>query len=126
MQITARETATQVLVYASTTMTLEDFTVLVGNRSARIKRVNVSWFFTEGAWTITGVHLWGPVIRKSDGAESTQHVSEHTMPAGTDGAQYGVLTPPELVDLALANAPTWTPTINASPYPRYAALRASF
>lgn len=125
MHITAGETTTQVLVKAYTTLLLEDFTMQVKQRTARIKKATVYWFYHAGEWTIGFVQLWGPVIRKSDGAESSQHVSESTKPAGTDGAAYGIVTPPEIVEAALANTPDWVPRINATKYPRIQTLKNS-
>ncbi|MER5480271.1 hypothetical protein ABT026_25360 [Streptomyces sp. NPDC002734] len=125
MRITVDETTTQVLVKAYTTLLLEDFTMQVGRRTARIKKATVHWMYLNGGWQIDFVHVWGPVIRKSDGAESSQHVSEGTRPAGADGSAYGVVTPQEIVDVALANTPDWIPEINGTTYPRTAKLKSS-
>jgi len=53
------------------------------------------------------------------------HVSENTKPAGADGSRYGTITPPEIVEVALANAPQWLPQINDSIYPRTSKLKTS-
>lgn len=125
MRVTLDGTTTQVLVKAYTTLLLDDCTLKVKQRTARIRKATVHWIYQDGEWQISFVHLWGPVVRKSDGAESTQHVSETTKPAGSDGAGYGVPTPVEIVEAALAHVPDWEPRINETPYPRAAALRSS-
>jgi hypothetical protein len=125
VRITVDETTTQVLVKAYTTLLIEDFTMQVKRRTARIKKATVHWIYADGGWEISFVHVWGPVIRKSDGAESSQHVSETTKPAGTDGSAYGVVTPREIVDVALANTPDWKPRINGTKYPRTSRLKNS-
>lgn len=123
--ITAVETTTQVLVKAYTTLYLEDFTMQVKSRSARIKKAKVYWFYEEGTWNIDFVHVWGPVIRKSDGAESTQHVSENTYPARSSAASYGIVTPQEIITAALEYIPDWEPKINNTKYPRVKNLKSS-
>ncbi|CAN5424312.1 hypothetical protein BH10ACT7_BH10ACT7_18660 [soil metagenome] len=125
MQITVSETTTQVLVKAYTTLLLDDFTMQVKQKTARIKKATVYWFYYQGRWEISFVQIWGPVIRKSDGAESSQHVSESTKPAGTDGSAYGILTPPEIVEAALANIPDWVPQVTETTYPRISTLKSS-
>lgn len=125
MRITVSETTTQVLVKAYTTLLLEDFTMQVKQKTARIKKATVYWMYQYGEWHISFVQVWGPIIRKSDGAESSRHVSEATKPAGTDGSAYGVVTPQEIVDVALANTPDWIPEINGTKYPRIAKLKTS-
>lgn len=125
MQITAIETTTQVLVNAYTSLLLEDFTMEVKQRTAQIKKATVHWFFHEGAWTILYVKVWGPVIRKSDGAESTQRVDEITKPANADGSTYSIRTPPEILAVALANTPDWVPQITETKYPRIPTLKTS-
>lgn len=125
MRISVDETTTQVLVKAYTTLLLEDFTMQVKQRTARIKKATVYWTYQDGEWQISFVQVWGPVIRKSDGAESSQHVSESTKPAGADGSAYGVITPREIVEVALANVPDWKPEINETKYPRTAKLKSS-
>jgi hypothetical protein len=125
MRITVDETTTQVLVKAYTTLLLEDFTMQVRQRTARIKKATVYWTYLDGRWQISFVQVWGPVIRKSDGAESSRHVSEATRPAGAEGSAHGLITPQEIVDAALANTPDWVPEINGTKYPRTAKLRSS-
>ncbi|MDH6181106.1 hypothetical protein M2152_001288 [Microbacteriaceae bacterium SG_E_30_P1] len=124
MHITLVETTTQVVVSATTPL-MTDFTMVVGQRTARIKKATVSWGYRDGSWRIDSVRVWGPVIRKSDGAESSQHVNELTKPAGIDGSAYSVLTPPEIVDIALANTPDWVPVISQTDYPRSTRVRSS-
>lgn len=69
--------------------------------------------------------VWGPVIRKADGQESSRNVAELTHPPFSQAAKYGVVTSPELVELALQRPPTWEPEINATHYPRIGTLRSS-
>lgn len=123
--ITHVETTTQVLVNAYTSLRVENFTTKVKARTARIKTATVRWDYEHGAWSVGAVSIRGPVIRQSDGAESTQNVDELTRPAFASNSQYGVVTPSELVEVALANVPDWVPTINDSPYPRTTKLRSS-
>lgn len=125
MRTTVDGTTTQVLVKAYTTLLIEDFSMQVKQRTARIKKATVHWIYLDGGWQISFVQVWGPAIRKSDGAESSQHVSEATKPAGAEGSAYGVVTPQEIVDVALANTPDWIPEINGTKYPRTAKLKSS-
>jgi hypothetical protein len=125
VRITVDQTTTQVLVKAYTTLLLEDFTMQVKQRTARIKKATVYWTYLDGGWQISFVQIWGPVIRKSDGAESSRHISEATRPADADGSAYGLVTPQEIVDVALANTPDWIPEINGTKYPRTAKLKSS-
>lgn len=112
-------------MHASTSLLPENFTTKVKTRTARIEVATVRWDYERGAWSVGAVDLRGPVIRQSDGAESTQYVDELTRPASASNSQYGVVTPPELVEVALRNVPDWVPTINDSPYPRTTKLRSS-
>lgn len=123
--ITHVETTTQVLIHAYTSLLPENLMVQVKARTARIKKATVQWRFENGAWLVQTVKIWGPVIRQSDGTESTQHVSELTRPASASNAARGVTTPPELLEAALQNVPEWTPTIDDAPYPRTTKLRNS-
>lgn len=123
--VTHVETTTQILVHAYTPLRLEAFTMRVKARTARIKKAKIHWFFEDGSWVVDAVDVWGPVIRTSDGAESRQHVDELTRPASAPGAQYGVITPPELLEVALQNVPDVEPRADSSPYPRRASLRSS-
>ncbi|OCG75511.1 hypothetical protein [Microbacterium sediminis] len=125
MTITHIETTTQVLVHAYTQLRLEDFTMVVKARTARIKKATIHWNYENGAWRVGAVHVWGPVIRRSDGSESSQHVSELTRPAFASNSQYGVIIPPEIMEVALQNVPDWEPRINATRYPRITTLRSS-
>ncbi|MDQ1083429.1 MULTISPECIES: hypothetical protein [Microbacterium] len=124
--ITHVQTVTQVLVEAETVLRPDDLRAQVKARTARIKRADVHWGYSaEAGWVIESVNVWGPVIRKSDGAESIMHVDELTMPASAPGARYWVHTPPELIEAALEHVPDWAPRINDSPYPRTTTLRSS-
>lgn len=125
MTVSHVETTTQVLVKAYTTLQLEDFTAQVKARTARIKKATVHWDYEDGAWHVGAVEIWGPVIRGSDGAESSQNVSELTRPASASNSRYGVVTPPEIVEVALQNVPDWEPRINETRYPRTTKLRNS-
>lgn len=119
------ETTTQVLVHAYTQLTFEDFTARVKARTARIKKATIRWDYQNGAWELGAVDIWGPVIRQSDGEETRRNVSELTRPAFASNAQYGVITPQEIVDIALQHVPDWEPRINDTHYPRHAKLRGS-
>lgn len=122
--ITHVATTTQVLVHAYTSLQPEGFTAKVKSRAARIKKATVHWDYEDGAWAVGAVNIWGPVIRQSDGTESALNVDELTRPASASNSQCGVVTPPELVEVALENVPDWTPTINGTPYPRTTKLRS--
>lgn len=124
MQITWEETTTQVLVKAYTTLQVDDLKMQVKQRAARIKRAKVYWIYHNGEWQLDFIHVWGPVIRKSDGAESSQHISENTKPAAS-ARSYDLTTPAQLVKVALANTPKWTPVINETSYPREPSLKTS-
>jgi len=123
--VTHLETTTQVAVHAYTPLRLDDFTMRVKDRAARIKKAKIHWWFGDGSWVLEAVDVWGPVIRKSDGAESSRNVDELTRPAFASNAQYGVITPPEIVEVALQNVPDVEPRVTSSPYPRHATLRSS-
>ncbi len=126
MSVTAINTTTQVLVSEKIFLTIENLEAAIKGRTARIKKAEVRWLFERGEWHLSWVRVWGPVIRKSDGGESTQHVSELTNPPGQGGAQYGgVVTPPEILEFALANPPAWKPQVDSSPYPPVQGLRSS-
>lgn len=124
MTVTHVETTTQVIVHAYTELRLEDFVTGVKSRTARIEKATVHWDYENGEWTVGAVDIWGPVIRK-DGSESTQHIRELTRPAWASNAQYGVVTPQEIIDVALQHVPAWAPSINATRYPRTTKLRNS-
>jgi hypothetical protein len=125
VRVTHVETRSQVLVHAYAALQLEAFTMRVKTHTARIKKAKIHWDYQDGAWVVGAVNVWGPVIRKSDGAESTQHVDELTRPASASNAQYGVITPPEILEVALRNTPDVEPRVNATSYPRHAGLRSS-
>lgn len=123
--ITHVETTTQVLVHADTALQLEDFRMQVKARTAQIKKAEIRWDYQDRAWFVGSVRVWGPVIRQKDGTESSQHVSELTRPADASNSQYGVITPPEIIEVALENAPSWEPQITATHLPRIRTLRSS-
>ncbi len=125
VSITHLETTTQVSVHAYTPLRLDDFTMRVKARTARIKKARIHWRFEDGSWVLDAVAVWGPTIRQSDGAESSRNVDELTRPAFASNAQYGVITPPELVEVALQNVPDVVPRVTPSPYPRHASVRSS-
>lgn len=126
MSVTAIDTTTQVLVHENVLLAIEDYEAVIKGRIARIKKAEVRWFFEHGEWQLSSVHVWGPIVRKSDGGESTQHVSELTDPPGKGQAPYGgAVTPPEILEFALANAPDWKPELTPSPYPPVKGLRSS-
>lgn len=119
------ETTTQVLVHAYTPLQLEDFTMQVKARTAKITKAEIRWNYQDRAWHVGAVRVWGPVIRQKDGAESSQHVSELTRPADASNSQYGVTTPPEIIEVALRNMPDWEPQITGTDLPRIPTLRSS-
>lgn len=126
MSVTAVETTTQVLVHEKVALVIDGFEAVVKARTARIKKAEANWFFERGEWRLSRVHVWGPVIRKSDGVESSQHVSELTHPAGEGETPYGgAVTPPAILEFVLANPPQWTPEVDPSPYPTITSLRSS-
>ncbi|NLA30048.1 MAG: hypothetical protein GX875_10450 [Propionibacterium sp.] len=87
----------------------------VGKFTARIKTATIYWSYKDGVWDVDFVRIEGPVIRKSDGAESTRHVSESTHMPGHPRSRYGKVTPPEIVEFALANPPEWVPNFREVP-----------
>ncbi|MDH6181105.1 hypothetical protein M2152_001287 [Microbacteriaceae bacterium SG_E_30_P1] len=123
MDIAVGETTTHALVKAYSILSIDDFTMPVKAKTARITEAEVYWTYQDGAWVIGFVQLSGPIVRKSDGADSTQTVSFATYPAGM--RSYGEVTPGEILDFALANAPDWTPTISESGYSRTPGLPSS-
>ncbi len=70
MSVTAVETTTQVLVHEKVVLVIDGFEAVVKARTARIKKAEANWFFERGEWLLSWVHVWGPVIRKSDGARA--------------------------------------------------------
>lgn len=125
VRITHVETTTQVLVHAFTTLRLEGFTMRVKARTARIVKAVIHWDYQDGAWDVGAVDVWGPVIRQKDGTESSQHVAELTRPANASNSQYGVITPPEIIEVALRNVPGWEPRVTWTHLPRIPTLRTS-
>lgn len=123
--ITHVETTTQVLVHAYTALQLEGFTMRVKARTARIVKAVIHWDYQDGARDVGAVHVWGPVIRQKDGTDSSQHVSELTRPAEASNSQYGVITPPKIIEVALRNVPNWEPQITGTDLPRIPTLRTS-
>lgn len=112
MSITGRSADVEINAYTELRC---DFLREVGKFTARIKTAKIYWSYKEGAWSVSFVSLEGPVIRKSDGAESTRRVSESTHMPGHRRAEYGPVTPPEIVEFALANPPQWVPNFRKVP-----------
>jgi len=123
--ITHVETTTQVLVHAYTALQLEDFPMQVKARTAKISKAEIRWDYQDRAWHVGAVRVWGPAIRQKDGTESSQHISELTRPADASNSRYGVITPPEIIEVALQNVPDWEPQITGTHIPRIPTLRTS-
>lgn len=118
MRVTIDDTTTQIVVKAFTTLDIVDFQWDVGKKTARIDEAQVYWIYSGGGWAINFIVLEGPVIRKKDGAESSQRVSVTTVPFGESLGGASTFTPGEIADAARANVPHWTPVINEPPYAR--------
>ncbi len=114
MRIEHVSTTTQVLLETSVKFSPVDFIAPIKARNALIKRAVAYWGYSEGQWFLKSVYVWGPVVRKADGQEASQHVAELTYPPSSSAAKYETVTPPELVELALQHPPTWEPEINAT------------
>ncbi|MEJ5928847.1 hypothetical protein WG915_09525 [Corynebacterium sp. H128] len=125
MSIEHISTTTQVLLKVKVEFSPVDFIAPIKARSALIKKAVAHWGYSDGRWNLESVYVWGPVVRKADGQETSKHVAELTHPPFDQAAKYRVVTPPELVELALQHAPTWEPEINATHYPRIHNLRSS-
>lgn len=124
-RVTHVETTSQVVLHAFTVLLPVDYLATIGARTARIKKALARWDYENGEWVLGAVDVWGPVIRQSDGEESAQHVAALTRPAFASNAQYGVITPTELVEVALTAVPEWTPTISPTQYPRSTTVRSN-
>lgn len=125
MSIEHVSTTTQVLLEVQVKFSPANFIAQIKARNALIKKAVAYWEFSDGDWYLKRVYVWGPVIRKADGAETSQHVAELTYPPSSSAAKHRVFTPPELVELTLHHPPTWKPETNATHYPRIENLHSS-
>lgn len=124
MPISVGETTTQVIVKAYTTLRVSDVTIEVKDKTARVDDATVYWTFQDGAWWIEFVQLVGPFL-KVDGTASRRLLDQSSRPADVSRRQYGLATPPEIVEAALALTPDWTPEVNETRYPRDAVKETS-
>lgn len=117
MTITVGETTTQVLVNAFTMLRVEGVALEVRNRTAWIDTAEVHWVYRDGAWRIDFVWLTGRYL-KVNGTPGRQPFKDSSKPSDGSERQYGNVTPPEIVDAALALTPDWVPKITPSRYAR--------
>ncbi|MDO5285505.1 MAG: hypothetical protein Q4G45_01610 [Actinomycetia bacterium] len=124
MPVTPAGTTTQVLVRSSTFLRLEGFIMAVKSRRGLVTQAIAQWFYQDGVWRLGNTDVWGPVI-KQDGTESTQHLRELTVPAGSSAACHLPVAAPDLVATAQAYRPTWQPRVAATDLARHPGLRSS-